>query len=146
MLCVTRSPHRHFWAVDEDGPLLWVTVDTKGALAVMRRLLPRQARTLTALRGFRREVAARICARLRRETRLQRQAMRQLLHALFGEASNDNGPGDRLEAPPWPVYPSPQHKETSVCTLPEPRPSSKRASFPPEKRAPCDRTMSLSIA
>ena len=29
-----------------------VTVDTKGALAVMRRLLPRQARTLTALRGF----------------------------------------------------------------------------------------------
>jgi hypothetical protein len=40
--------------------------------------------TLAALRGFRREVAARTCARLRRETRLQLQAMRQLLHALFG--------------------------------------------------------------
>ena len=40
-------------------------------------------RTLAALRGFRREVAARPCARLRRETRLQLQAMRQLLHTLF---------------------------------------------------------------
>jgi hypothetical protein len=40
-------------------------------------------RALTTLRGFRREVAARTCARLRRETRLQLQAMRQLLHALF---------------------------------------------------------------
>jgi hypothetical protein len=41
-----------------------------------------QERTLAALRGFRREVAARTCARLRRETRLQLQAMRQLLHTL----------------------------------------------------------------
>ena len=32
---------------------------------------------------FRREMAARTCVRLRRETRLQLQAMRQLLHALF---------------------------------------------------------------
>jgi hypothetical protein len=40
-------------------------------------------RTLTTLRGFRREVAVRTCERLRRETRLQLQAMRQLLHALF---------------------------------------------------------------
>ena len=40
-------------------------------------------RTLAALRGFRREVAARTCARLRRETRLQLHAMRQLLHTLF---------------------------------------------------------------
>jgi hypothetical protein len=40
-------------------------------------------RTLAALRGFRREVEARTCARLRRETRLQLQAMRQLLHTLF---------------------------------------------------------------
>ena len=41
-----------------------------------------QERTLTALHGFRREVAARTCARLRRETRLQLQAMRMLLHTL----------------------------------------------------------------
>ena len=40
-------------------------------------------RTLAALRGFRREVAARTCARLRRETRVQLQAMRQLLHTRF---------------------------------------------------------------
>ena len=38
MLCVTRSPHSRFWAVDEDGQLLCVTVDKKRALAVMRRL------------------------------------------------------------------------------------------------------------
>ena len=38
MLCVTRSPHSRFWAVDEDGQLLCVTVYKKGALAVMRRL------------------------------------------------------------------------------------------------------------
>ena len=42
-----------------------------------------QERQLAALRGFRREVAARTCARLRRETRLQLHAMRQLLHTLF---------------------------------------------------------------
>ena len=40
-------------------------------------------RTLAAPRSFQREVAVRTCARLRRETRLQLQAMRQLLHALF---------------------------------------------------------------
>ena len=39
---------------------------------------------LMKLRGFRREMEARTCVRLRRETRLQLQAMRQLLHALFG--------------------------------------------------------------
>ena len=38
---------------------------------------------LAKLRSFRREVAARTCARRRRETRLQLQAMRQLLHTLF---------------------------------------------------------------
>jgi hypothetical protein len=38
MLCVTRYPHSRFWAVDEDGQLLCVTVYKKGALAVMRRL------------------------------------------------------------------------------------------------------------
>jgi hypothetical protein len=38
MLCVTRDPHSRFWAVDEDGQLFCVTVDKKGALAVMRRL------------------------------------------------------------------------------------------------------------
>ena len=42
-----------------------------------------QAQQLAALQGFRREMAARTCVRLRRETRLQLQAMRQLLHALF---------------------------------------------------------------
>lgn len=43
-----------------------------------------KALELPKLRGFRREMEARTCARLRRETRLQLQAMRQLLHALFG--------------------------------------------------------------
>jgi hypothetical protein len=43
-----------------------------------------QEQTLPQLRGFRREMAARTCARIQRETRLQLQAMRQLLHALFG--------------------------------------------------------------
>jgi hypothetical protein len=38
---------------------------------------------LPKLSGFRREMEARTCVRLRRETRLQLQAMRQLLHALF---------------------------------------------------------------
>ena len=42
-----------------------------------------QEQALPQLRGFRREMAARTCERLRRETRLQLQAMRQLLHALF---------------------------------------------------------------
>jgi hypothetical protein len=42
-----------------------------------------QERSLAALRGFRREVAARTCVRLRRETHLQLHAMRQLLHTLF---------------------------------------------------------------
>jgi hypothetical protein len=37
---------------------------------------------LVALRSFRREVAVQTCARLRRDTRVQLQAMRQLLHAL----------------------------------------------------------------
>jgi hypothetical protein len=52
--------------------------------AVRRRLTSVRGheRTLTTLRGFRREVAVRTCERLRRETRLQLQAMRQLLHAL----------------------------------------------------------------
>lgn len=35
-------------------------------------------------RTFRDEIAARTCERIRRETRLQLQAMRQLLHALCG--------------------------------------------------------------
>jgi len=38
MLCVTRYPDSRFWAVYEDGQLFCVTVDKKGALAVMRRL------------------------------------------------------------------------------------------------------------
>jgi len=42
-----------------------------------------QEQALLQLRGFRREMVARTCARLRRETRLQLQAMRRLLHALF---------------------------------------------------------------
>ena len=59
-------------------------VAVAGFRAVRRRLafVRGQERTREALRGFRREVAARTCARLRRETRLQLQAMRQLLHAL----------------------------------------------------------------
>ena len=53
--------------------------------AVRRRLayVRGKERKLTSLTGFRREVAERTCARLRRETCLQLQAMRQLLHALF---------------------------------------------------------------
>ena len=38
MLCVTRYPHSRCWAVDEDGQLFCVTVDKKGALAVIGRL------------------------------------------------------------------------------------------------------------
>jgi hypothetical protein len=41
---------------------------------------------LPKLRGFRKEAAARTMERIRRETRLQLQAMRQLLHALFDSA------------------------------------------------------------
>ena len=41
-----------------------------------------QAQQLAALQGFQREMAARTCVRLRRETRLQLQGMRRLLHAL----------------------------------------------------------------
>lgn len=53
--------------------------------AVRQRLayVRQQEQELPQLRGFRREMAARTCARLRRETRLQLQAMRQLLSALF---------------------------------------------------------------
>ena len=43
-----------------------------------------QEQALPQRRTFREEMAARTCARLRRETRLQLQAMRSLLHALFG--------------------------------------------------------------
>ena len=43
-----------------------------------------QAQALPQLRGFRRAMAARTCARLRRETLLQLVALRQVLHALFG--------------------------------------------------------------
>jgi hypothetical protein len=58
-----------------------------------------QEQELPPLRSFQRE-AARTCERLRRETRLQLQAMRQLLPPLFDEASNDNGPEDGLQATP----------------------------------------------
>jgi hypothetical protein len=53
--------------------------ETRHRLAYLRQ----QAQELPQLRGFRREVAARTCVRLRRETRLPLQAMRQLLHTLF---------------------------------------------------------------
>jgi hypothetical protein len=55
---------------------------------VRRRLayVRQQERQLSTLRGFRREMVARTCERLRRETRLQLQAMHQLLHALFDSA------------------------------------------------------------
>ena len=59
-----------------------------------------QDQQLATLRGFRREVAAWTCVRLRRETRLQLQAMRQLLHTLFDEASHDHEPEDGLQANP----------------------------------------------
>jgi hypothetical protein len=54
--------------------------------AVRRRLASVRGheRTLAALRGFRREVEARTCVRLRRETRLQLQAMRQLVICQIG--------------------------------------------------------------
>jgi hypothetical protein len=51
---------------------------------VRRRLayVLQQELELPTLRGFRREMVARTCERLRRETRLQLKAMRRLLHAL----------------------------------------------------------------
>ena len=45
-----------------------------------------RALELAQLRGFRYEVAARTCVRLRGEIRLQLQAMRRLLHALSDES------------------------------------------------------------
>jgi len=53
---------------------------TRRRLAYVRQ----QERQLDALRGFRQEMVKRTCERIRRETRLQFQATRQLLHALFG--------------------------------------------------------------
>ena len=51
---------------------------TRRRLAYVRQ----KAQELPKLRGFRREITARVLERLRRETRLQLHAMRQLLHAL----------------------------------------------------------------
>lgn len=51
---------------------------TRRRLASVRQ----QEQQLARRRGFRREMVARTGARLRRETRLQLQAMHQLLHAL----------------------------------------------------------------
>jgi hypothetical protein len=61
------------------------TVAAVGFRQTRRRLAyaRQQDQQLATLHGFRREMAARTCVRLRRETRLQLQAMRQLLHALF---------------------------------------------------------------
>ena len=52
---------------------------TRRRLAYVRQ----QEQQLARRRGFRREMVAQTCARLRRETRLQLHAMRQLLHTLF---------------------------------------------------------------
>jgi hypothetical protein len=52
---------------------------TRRRLASVRQ----QEEQRSTLRGFRREMAARPCERLRGETCLQLQTMRQLLHALF---------------------------------------------------------------
>ena len=52
---------------------------TRRRLAYVRQ----QEQQLARRRVFRREMVARTCARLRRETRLQLHAMRQLLHTLF---------------------------------------------------------------
>jgi len=53
---------------------------------VRRRLayVRQQAKALPPRRSFRDEMAARTIDRIRRETHLQLQAMRGLLHALFG--------------------------------------------------------------
>jgi len=53
---------------------------------IPRRLayVRQQEQQLSTLRGFRREMVARTCERIRRETRLQLQSMRRLLHELFG--------------------------------------------------------------
>jgi hypothetical protein len=69
------------------GLLPWARpVAAVGVRETRRRLasIRQQERQLVALRGFRRAVAARTCARLRRKTRLRLQAMRRRLHALFG--------------------------------------------------------------
>jgi hypothetical protein len=54
--------------------------------SVRRRLayVRQQEQALPPRRTFREEMAARTVARLRRETRLELQAMRRLLHELFG--------------------------------------------------------------
>jgi hypothetical protein len=54
--------------------------------AVRRRLayVRQQEQGLPPRRTFREEMVARTVARLRRETRLELQAMRRLLHAMFG--------------------------------------------------------------
>jgi hypothetical protein len=53
---------------------------TRKRLAYVRQ----QEQPLPPRRTFRDEMQARTCERIRRETRLQLQAMRRLLHALFG--------------------------------------------------------------
>jgi hypothetical protein len=53
---------------------------TRRRLAYVRQ----QEQAARQERGFRREVLERTCTRVRRETRLQLQSMRQLLKALFG--------------------------------------------------------------
>jgi hypothetical protein len=53
---------------------------TRRRLAYVRQ----QEQALPPRRNFREEMVARTVARLRRETRLELQAMRRLLHALFG--------------------------------------------------------------
>ena len=76
-----------------------------------------RARELAPLRGFRNEVAARICTRLRRETRLQRQAMHQLLHALCDESlARQRARGEPARTPSGPSAHLPR-KDTSPCTL-----------------------------
>ena len=61
-------------------------IATRCFRTVRRRLayVRQQEQALPPRRSFREEMVARTVARLRRETRLELQAMRRLLHAMFG--------------------------------------------------------------
>jgi hypothetical protein len=64
------------------------------------KFVRQKERELAHLQGFRREGQARTCERLRRETRLQLQAMRRLLHALCDENLERQRARDSLQATP----------------------------------------------
>jgi len=122
------------------GLLPWARpVAAVGCRETRRRLasVRQQAQDRPQLRGFRREGAARAWARLRRETRLQLQAMRQLRHTPCLIDEQHHGPGDAGEHDPGPSPAFPlQQKDTSPCTLHHHRYRSKGVCSPLPMDAP----------